>query len=132
MESTYLVAGVAVALIAIVFAWYEVASHKKEIARHKAAAVKYRAFVAKQKYDLATAIVKRLNLHTATWPVGMDVGLFSRIVDIYDSAEMIPYAMPVMALDKHNIQFTRLAGDFADRELFTLWLEGIIDHVNNA
>lgn len=126
MDSIPLAAGVAVAMLAILFAWYEVDSHKKEIQRHKDAAVRYRAFVVKQKHELASAIVKRLDLENAIWPVAMDIGAFSRIVDLYDQAEMIPYPMPVMAYDEHNIQFVRLAGDFDDFELFILWLEGII------
>lgn len=128
MESTYLVAGVALAIFAALFAWFEVQNSKREIQRHKDAAVNYRRFVTQQKDELVDAIVERLRLRDAAiWPIGMDLGAFNRIVDLYDRAEMRAYELPVIAHDEHNISFTRLAGDFANRELFVLWLEGIIE-----
>lgn len=128
MDSTYLVAGIAVAVIAVVFAWYEVDRLKKEIVRHQAAAVKFRSFVATQKYALASAIVERLNLKEAVFP-GVDVALYSKICDLYDSPELLPYAMPVEARAEYDIYWTRAS--FDDLELFTLWLEGIIEHGKN-
>lgn len=128
MDSTYLVAGVAIALLAIVFAWYEVARLKKEIARHKSAAINYRAFVVTQKYALATAVVKRLNLNDAEFPP-VNVATYNRVSDLYDQPEFMPYRLPITATGRYDMHWTRT--DFADRELFTLWLEGIIDHVPN-
>ena len=125
MDSTYLVAGVAIALLAIVFAWYEVARLKKEIARHKSAAVNFRAFVVKQKRDAISAIVIRLKLKDVPLPP-LDVGLYSKIVDIYDSPEMIPHPTPVLATGRYDINWT--VDELEYDELFILWMEGIIEH----
>jgi len=125
MDSTYLVAGVAIALLAIVFAWYEVARLKKEIARHKSAAINYRAFVVTQKYDLIAAIVKRLNLNDAVFP-GVDLALYAKVSDLYDQPEFMTYATPILARDRYDMYWTR--AEFDALELFTFWLEGIIEH----
>lgn len=123
MDSTYLVAGAAIAILAISFAWYEVDRLKKELTQYKAAAVKWRVFVAAQKYELATAIVERLNLKEAKFP-GVDMYLMLKVYNLYASPDM-PYPCPVAARDRYDIYWTRT--EFDDLELFTLWLEGVIE-----
>ena len=125
MDSSYLIAGIAVAAIAIAFAWYEIRQYKNEIQRHKDAAVKYRGFVAKQKGELVSAVVERLLLNDATFP-GVDVAIYSKVSDLYDSPELMDRELPIMARDRFDMYWTR--ADFHDDELFVLWLEGIIEH----
>jgi len=125
MDSTYLVAGLAVAFLAIVFAWYEVNRHKKEIQRHKDAAIIYREFVAKQKYELVDAIVERLKLQDVKLPP-LTVASYSVLVDLYDTPELMPYGVPALAIDRYNINWKR--DDLDNVEYFVLWLEGFIDH----
>lgn len=127
MDSTYLVAGLAVAFFAIVFALYEVNRYKKEIQRHKDAAIIYREFVHKQKYELVDAIVERLKLQDVKLPP-LTVASYSVLVDLYDEPELMPYGAPALAEDRYNINWTR--DDLDNVEYFVLWLEGFIDHAN--
>ena len=125
MDSIYLVTGIGIAAIAIAFAWKEISITRKEVDRHKAAALRFRAFVSAQKYELATAIVERLKLRDAEFPP-VTMAIYSKVVDLYDSAELIPYSTPVLARDRYDMYWTR--ADFEDVEIFSLWLEGIIEH----
>lgn len=124
MDTAYLVAGGVIALLAISFAWHRVDDLKRELQRHKKGGAKYREYVAKQKYALASAIVERLNLKDAKFPP-LNVALYSKVCDLYDQPELMPYSSPVLARDRYDMYWTR--AEFDDLELFTFWLEGIID-----
>lgn len=127
MDSTYLVAGLAVAFLAIVFAWYEVNRYKREIQRHKDAAIIYREFVLKQKYKLVDEVAARLKLQDIKLPP-LTVASYSALVDLYDEPDLMPYGTPALAIDRYNINWTR--DDLDNVELFVLWLSGFIDHDN--
>lgn len=124
MESTYLVAGVALALFATLFAWYEVKAAKKEIQRHKDAAINYRTFVNKQKDALVDSLVDRLKLRDRQLPP-VDLAAFTKIEDIYRDPALSGFPLPVTARDRYDMYWTRY--DLANVELFVLWIEGVIE-----
>lgn len=73
-------------------------------------------------------IVKRLSLSDATFPP-IDSGFYSKIIDLYDSNELLPYGTPVEARDRYDMYWTRAS--FDDHELIVLWLEGVIERPKN-
>lgn len=124
MESTYLVAGVALALFASMFAWYEIKASKKEVQRHKDAAVNFRLHVNRQKDALVDALVERLDLRDKQLPP-IDMATFTKIDELYQNPELSGLPLPVTARDRYDFYWTRY--DLQNRELFVLWLEGIIE-----
>lgn len=76
------------------------------------------------KHKQLGLIVERLRLYNATFPP-VDSGLYSKVIDLYDCSELLPYTTPVEARTRHEMYWTR--ENFHDYELIVLWLEGVIE-----
>lgn len=71
-------------------------------------------------------IVERLDLENSILP-NPTVAIYSLLCDLYDTAEMLPYKMPIEAIDENNIRWLKNIKDFDEFEIFSLWLGRVID-----
>lgn len=128
MDSAYLVAGVAVAALAIYFTRYE-------LNRHKKANLKLREIHAQHLSMLRADIVQRLGLrYTRLTPP--DNAIYSRVAYIYDQPDLMVFPQRVAWARQHVEQFDAEAivyywtvgdaSDLDDDELFALWYGGVL------
>jgi hypothetical protein len=132
MDSTYYVVTIAIFVFALIWALQYARDQCREVQRHKDAAVNYRRFVAEQKTEFIKALIERLDLRTSYELPGLDLGLFSKVDDLYHGTYLKPYRMPVLAIDEYRIKWTRELADLDDAEIFVLWFENIIERVKDS
>ena len=124
MDSIYLVAGFAVAAIAIAFSHFE-------LNRHKRANLKLRDIHTRHLAKMRSTIVERLGLRHSKLPTP-DQTIYSKVVDIYDAAELMVYPQRIAwarPFDKPEYVYYWNVTDITeleDDELFVLWFEGVI------
>jgi hypothetical protein len=126
MDSTYYVATIALLLFALLWLLQHISDQRRELQRHKDAAINYRRFVAEQKAKFIHDLVERLDLRSRYGLPGLDLGLFSKVDDLYRDPWLRGYRMPVLAIDEHTITWTRELADLDDPEVFVLWFEGVL------
>lgn len=86
---------------------YVAEQNRKEIFRHK-------------------LVIERLELSKSILP-NPNLAIFNIVSDLYDQAEMLPYVMPMEAIDRDTINWRKNIQNFTDEELFHLWLARVID-----